>query len=59
MSEKRYYSIRELAKEKDCPLSQYMIRKLIDEGKLPHVSVGRKYLIDKQAVAEWLNAQKP
>lgn len=58
MNNKRYLTVRELAKDADCPLSEYMIRRLIDEGKLPHIKAGHKYLIDRVAFVEWLQSQK-
>lgn len=58
MEEKRYFTVREMVKEKDCPLSEFMLRKLIDEKKLPHIKAGKKFIIDKERFAEWVQNQQ-
>ena len=58
MEEKRYFTVREMVKEKDWPFSEFMLRKLIDEKKLPHIKAGKKFIIDKERFAEWLNSQR-
>lgn len=53
LAEKRYQTIRQFVKSVDCPLSEYALRKLIDEKKLPVIQTGRKYLIDTQNFRAW------
>lgn len=56
MSEQEYLTVRQLAKKGI--LTEYMIRKLIAENKLPHIKVtNRKYLIEYNTFVKWLDSQ--
>lgn len=49
----RMMTIRELAKE--AGISEYSIRRMVKEGKIPSVNIGSKYLINYSKVCELLN----
>ena len=46
-------TIREIAKETG--ISEYGIRRMVKEGKIPSVNVGSKFLINYSKVCELLN----
>lgn len=57
MGYKKYYTPRPLSKLPECPLSEFMIRKLVSEGKIPHIKVSdRKYLIEYATFVKWLES---
>ena len=45
MNEKRFITIREAVKQNQ-GLSEYYFRKLIKDGRLPHIKSGKKVLIE-------------
>ena len=49
----RMMTIREIAKETG--ISEYGIRRMVKEGKIPSVNVGSKFLINYSKVCELLN----
>ncbi len=53
--QKPYLSIKELAKETG--VSEYYIRNLISEGKIPYLTAGKKFLINYNGFMEFLESE--
>lgn len=51
----KFPSIREAAKRG--PLSEYCLRLMLKQGKLPGVFSGRKFLVNYERLLEWLDAE--
>lgn len=34
------------------------MKKLLDEGKIPHQKIGRKYFVGKESLQKWVNCSK-
>lgn len=51
----RFPSIREAARRG--PVSEYLLRPWLKEGKLPGVYSGRKFLVNYEKLIEQLNAE--
>ena len=57
MNDTEFLTVRQLAQKGI--LTEYMIRKLIAEKKLPHIKVSnRKYLIEYGTFLTWIESQK-
>lgn len=48
--------VTELAEYMNC--SKSLIRKLLREGKIPHIRLYRKILFDKASINEWLDEKQ-
>lgn len=53
----RFVSIRQAAQIQDFPLSYHLLRKGIQQGRFPYITIGRRYLIDVKAVYAVLSAE--
>jgi excisionase family DNA binding protein len=47
------------AADPDTPLNTYFFRCLINAGKIPYVKAGKKYLINADAVDDYLSSGQP
>src|SRR5580700_11148606 len=51
-SESTYRSVAELAD--DLNLSERSTRSALRRGEIPHIRIGRRFILPKAAIAEWL-----
>jgi excisionase family DNA binding protein len=51
-SESTYRSVAELAA--DLALSERSTRDAVRRGEIPHIRIGRRFILPKAAIAEWL-----
>lgn len=56
-SSSTYKSVAELAA--DLGLSERSTRAALRRGEIPHIRVGRRFILPKTAIAEWLRAAGP
>lgn len=52
--ESAYRSVTELAK--DIGLSERSTRAALRRGEIPHIRVGRRFILPRAAIAEWLRS---
>jgi len=53
-SESTYRSVAALAE--DIGLSERSTRSALRRGEIPHIRIGRRFILPKAAIAEWLRA---
>lgn len=53
----RFISIRQAAQIQDFPLSYHLLRKGIQQGRFPYITIGRRYLIDLEQIHATLAAE--
>lgn len=52
-----YLTIKETCEYFGNKISDFTIRKLLRTGQLPHIRMGRKYLIPKDGLRQWIEKQ--
>lgn len=52
-----FMSIREAAKRPEIPYSEYMLRKMVHQGKIPGIYSGKKFLVNGALLLQMIDAQ--
>ena len=53
----KLYTVREAAKQPDCPFSERWLRQLISEGRCPGIRVGNRFMIDIDTLNDWIKCE--
>jgi|GEM_PF-5808641 len=52
-----FLTIRQTAKQPECPVTEFRLRCMVAEGKVPGVRVGNRFLVDLDALVKLLRAE--
>lgn len=53
----KLYTVREAAKQPECPFSERHLRRLISKGHCPGVRIGNRFMIELETLDEWVRKE--